>query len=135
MKPGTRRGENRRVKARPRARRRRAGGHGHNRPPARRPGQDGSNRHVRRGGIHERLRGDDAMFFKHGHEHLGVDDQAGVKQFHVGNLAADTRMPLSDGEITLTPTKASFLRPQRFDGSAPDVQLATPKHQNALPLR
>jgi len=41
---------------------------------------------VRRGGVCERLRGGDAMFLQHHHEHLGVDDRAGVKQFHAGNL-------------------------------------------------
>lgn len=41
---------------------------------------------VRRGGIHELLRGGDAMFLQHHHEHLGVDDRAGVKQFHAENL-------------------------------------------------
>ena len=39
---------------------------------------------VRRGGANERLRGGDAMFLQHHHEHLGVDDRAGVKQFHAG---------------------------------------------------
>ena len=43
---------------------------------------------VRRGGVHERLCGSDAMFLQHHHEHLGVDDRAGVKQFHAGNLTA-----------------------------------------------
>ncbi len=50
---------------------------------------------VRRGGIHERLRGGDAMLLQHHHEHLGVRDRAGVKQFHVGNLAADGRKHLT----------------------------------------
>jgi hypothetical protein len=31
------------------------------------------------------------MFLQHHHEHLGVDDRAGVKQFHAGNLIADRR--------------------------------------------
>ena len=44
---------------------------------------------VRRGGIHEGLRGGDAMLFKHHYEHLGIDDRAGVKQFHAANLTAD----------------------------------------------
>ena len=44
---------------------------------------------VRRGGVHEILRGGDAVFFKHHHEHVGVDERAGVKQFHVGSLATD----------------------------------------------
>jgi hypothetical protein len=44
---------------------------------------------VRRGGILERLRGGDAVLFEHHHEHLGVDDRAGVKQFHAENLATD----------------------------------------------
>ena len=44
---------------------------------------------VRRGGIHERLRGGDAVLFEHHHEHLGVDDRAGVEQFHAENLATD----------------------------------------------
>ena len=44
---------------------------------------------VRRGGVHERLRGGDAMFLQHHHKHLGVHDRAGVKQFHAGNLAAN----------------------------------------------
>jgi len=39
--------------------------------------------------IHERLHGGDAVPLQHGHEHLGVDDRAGVKQFHTGNLATD----------------------------------------------
>ena len=43
----------------------------------------------RRGGVHERLRGSDAMFLQHHHEHQGVDDRARVKQFHAGNLIAD----------------------------------------------
>ncbi len=42
-------------------------------------------------GVHEILRGGDAMFVEHRDEHLGVDDRAGVKQFHAGNLAADAR--------------------------------------------
>ena len=37
---------------------------------------------VRRGGIRECVSGGDAMFLQHHHEHFGVDDQAGVKQFH-----------------------------------------------------
>jgi hypothetical protein len=36
------------------------------------------------------LRGGDAVLLQHGHKHLGVDDRAGVKQFHAGNLATDT---------------------------------------------
>ena len=44
---------------------------------------------VRRGGVHECLRGGDAVLFQHHHEHLGVDDRAGVKDFHAGNLAAE----------------------------------------------
>jgi hypothetical protein len=28
------------------------------------------------------LRGDDAVLVEHGHEHLGVDERAGVEQFH-----------------------------------------------------
>lgn len=48
---------------------------------------------VRRGGVHERLRGGDAMFVQHHHEHLGVDDRAGVKQFHAANLTADGPSP------------------------------------------
>jgi len=43
---------------------------------------------VRRGGIHEFLRGGYAVFFQHHHEHLGVHDRTGVKQFHAENLAA-----------------------------------------------
>ena len=37
---------------------------------------------VGRGGVHETLGGGDAVFFEHHDEHLGVDDRAGVKQFH-----------------------------------------------------
>ena len=44
---------------------------------------------IRRGGVRERLRGGDAMLFQHHHEHLGVHDRAGVKQFHARNLTAD----------------------------------------------
>ena len=44
---------------------------------------------VGRGGVNERLRGGDAVLVEHGDEHLGVDDRAGVKQFHAGNLATD----------------------------------------------
>jgi len=36
--------------------------------------------------VHERLRGGDAMFLQHHHEHLGVDDRTGAKQFPAGNL-------------------------------------------------
>ena len=43
---------------------------------------------VRRGGVHEFLRGGDAVFFQHHHEHFGVHDRTGVKQFHAENLAA-----------------------------------------------
>jgi hypothetical protein len=46
---------------------------------------------VRHGRVHEILRGGDAMFFEHRHEHLGVDDGAGVKQFHLQILATDGR--------------------------------------------
>jgi hypothetical protein len=46
---------------------------------------------VRRGGVHKRLRGGNAMFLQHHHEHLGVNHRAGVKQFHAGNLTADVR--------------------------------------------
>jgi hypothetical protein len=52
---------------------------------------------IRRGGIHERLRGGDAMFLQHHHQHLRVDDRAGVKQFHAGNLignGAQTKLTL-----------------------------------------
>ena len=45
---------------------------------------------VRRGGVHEILRGGDAVFFEHHHEHVGVDEGAGVKQFHLGSLATDS---------------------------------------------
>jgi hypothetical protein len=31
------------------------------------------------------------MFLQHQHEHPSVDDQAGVKQFHAGNLIANVR--------------------------------------------
>lgn len=46
---------------------------------------------IRRGGLHEFLRGGDAVSFQHRHKHLGVDDRAGVKEFHAGNLATDGR--------------------------------------------
>ena len=36
------------------------------------------------GGVHEILRGGDAMFFQHQHEQLGVDEWSGVKKFHSG---------------------------------------------------
>lgn len=45
---------------------------------------------VWRGGIHEVLRGSDAVFFEHHHQHIGVDERAGVKQFHAGSLALDS---------------------------------------------
>jgi hypothetical protein len=32
------------------------------------------------------------MLLEHGHEHLGVDDRAGVKQLHSGILAGSTRI-------------------------------------------
>jgi hypothetical protein len=35
------------------------------------------------------LRGGDAVLVEHGDEHLGIDDRAGVEQFHAGNLATD----------------------------------------------
>jgi len=44
---------------------------------------------VRRGGVNERLRGGDAVFVEHGDEHFGIDDRAGIKQFHAENLATD----------------------------------------------
>jgi len=44
---------------------------------------------VGRGGVSEFLRGGDAVLLEHRHEHLGVDDRAGVKQFHARNLATD----------------------------------------------
>ena len=37
---------------------------------------------VGRAGIGKLLRGDDAVFVEHRHEHLGVDDRAGVEKFH-----------------------------------------------------
>ena len=46
---------------------------------------------VRRGGIHKFLRGRDAMFFEHHHEHLCIDDGTGVKQFHVKKFASAIR--------------------------------------------
>jgi hypothetical protein len=49
---------------------------------------------VRRGGIHERLRGGDAMFLQHQHEHLGVDHWAGVKEFHAGKLIAEAKLKM-----------------------------------------
>lgn len=39
-----------------------------------------------RGGINKFLRGADAVFFQHHHEHLRVDHRAGVKKFHPSNL-------------------------------------------------
>jgi hypothetical protein len=36
------------------------------------------------------LRGSDAVFFEHHHQHIGVDERAGVKQFHAGSLALDS---------------------------------------------
>ena len=44
---------------------------------------------VGQGGVHKLLRGDDAVLFEHRHEHLGVDDRAGVEKFHAENLATD----------------------------------------------
>ena len=41
---------------------------------------------IRQGGVHEILRGGDAVFFQHHDEHLGVDDWAGVKQFHADSV-------------------------------------------------
>jgi hypothetical protein len=35
------------------------------------------------------LRGGDAVFVEHGDEHFGIDDRAGIKQFHAENLATD----------------------------------------------
>jgi hypothetical protein len=51
---------------------------------------------VRRGGVHERLRGGDAMFLQHHHERLGVDDRAGVKQFHAKNLTAEGKLKMQN---------------------------------------
>ena len=42
---------------------------------------------VQRSGVHKLLRRGDAVFFEHHHEHFGVDDGAGVKQFHLLILA------------------------------------------------
>ena len=39
---------------------------------------------VRRGDVHEILRGGEAVFFQHQHEQLGVDEGPGVKEFHSG---------------------------------------------------
>ena len=41
---------------------------------------------VQRGGIHKTLRGGDAVLFQHHDEYLGVDDRAGVEQFHAPKL-------------------------------------------------
>jgi hypothetical protein len=42
------------------------------------------------------------MLLQHRHEHLGVDERAGVKEFHTGNLTTDghgaTRITESRGE-------------------------------------
>lgn len=46
---------------------------------------------IRRGGIGKRLRGGNAVFLEHHHQHLGIDDGAGVKKFHAGNLLAEGR--------------------------------------------
>lgn len=45
---------------------------------------------VRRRGIDERLRSGDAVFIEHQHEHLRVDDRAGIEKFHGWSL---TRIP------------------------------------------
>ena len=50
---------------------------------------------VRRGGVHEILRGGDAVLFEHHHEHVGVDEGAGVKQFHAGDLTTASRAEAS----------------------------------------
>ncbi len=34
---------------------------------------------VRRGGVNEGLRGDDAVLLEHHHEHVGIHERAGVK--------------------------------------------------------
>ena len=41
---------------------------------------------IRRGGFHKILHGGDAVLFEHHHEHFGIDDRAGVKQFHANSL-------------------------------------------------
>ncbi len=63
---------------------------------------------VRRGGVHERLRGGDAMLLQHHHEHLGVHDRAGVKQFHAKiYVSAQTKFEITIGnarmKITVEP--------------------------------
>lgn len=44
---------------------------------------------VGRAGVHEFLRGADAMFLEHDDEHLGVHDRAGVEKLHLGKLTTD----------------------------------------------
>jgi hypothetical protein len=52
---------------------------------------------VGRGGIDEFLRGDDAVFLEHDHEHLGVHDGAGVEKLHAGKLTTAGRAEASEG--------------------------------------
>ena len=43
---------------------------------------------IGRGGVHEFLRGGDAVLFEHHHERFRVDDGAGVEKFHRDILKA-----------------------------------------------
>jgi hypothetical protein len=44
---------------------------------------------IRGGWIDKSLRGGDVVLLKHHDEHLGVDNRAGVEQFHFGELITD----------------------------------------------
>jgi hypothetical protein len=44
---------------------------------------------VGQGGINKRLPGGDAVLVEHYDEHLGIDDRAGIEQFHAGNLTTN----------------------------------------------
>ncbi len=58
---------------------------------------------VRRGRVHGRLRGGDAVFLQPHHEHLVVHDRAGVKQFHAKNLMQMPASTNSNGVESLSP--------------------------------
>jgi len=47
---------------------------------------------IGRRGVGERLRGGDAMLVEHHHEHLGIDDRAGVEKLHAESLTRITRI-------------------------------------------
>ena len=52
---------------------------------------------IRLGWINQFLRRDDAVFFEHHDEHLGIDDRAGVEKLHVKKLTTTHRAEASAG--------------------------------------